>query len=64
MRKRKFKLVAHIPHGSGDAEWRIMLGRKVVAIIDPDMTMLHPELFAERVTDILNYEVDLNAWRP
>ena len=30
-------VVAHIPHGSGDAEWRLVHGDTVLAIVDPDM---------------------------
>ncbi|MCW5697351.1 MAG: hypothetical protein KIS96_11550 [Bauldia sp.] len=36
----------HIPHGSGDAEFRIVDGERVIAIIDPDMA------FHDRAEDL------------
>lgn len=50
-----FEVIAHIPHGSGDAEYRIMQGRRFIAIVDPDMTLKNPAKLAQRIADALNY---------
>lgn len=42
----KFYVEPHIPHGSGDAEYRIkmdVLPHLVIAIVDPDMEMSDPD---------------------
>lgn len=39
---------AHIPHGSGDAEWRVIDAQgNVVAIVDPNMLCDNETTFAE-----------------
>ncbi|MDE2020977.1 MAG: hypothetical protein KGJ13_11625 [Patescibacteria group bacterium] len=47
---------AHIPHGSGDAEWRIESedGTVLVAVIDPEMEMVDPESVAHQIAASIN----------
>lgn len=52
--KTRFKVEAHIPHGSSDAEWRIMMGKIVVAVIDPHMDMDEPGIVADRIAEAMN----------
>lgn len=56
--KTRFKVEAHIPRGSGDAEWRIMHGKTVVAIIDPNMDMDEPGIVADRIAEAMNVNPD------
>ena len=66
--KTRFYAEAHIPHGSGDAEYRIMagVGRSLgslrneicVAIIDPSAVLDDPAEIAERIADLLNSHAD------
>lgn len=54
--KTKFYVEAHIPRGSGDAEYRIMLeGTKhVIAVVDPNMDLDEPATVALRIVEAMN----------
>jgi hypothetical protein len=47
---------AHVPRGSGDAEYRIESkdGAVLVAVIDPEMAMIDAAAIAERIADAIN----------
>lgn len=47
---------AHIPRGSGDAEYRIESqdGTLLVAIVDPEMAMVNPADVAEKIAAGIN----------
>lgn len=45
---------AHIPRGSGDAEYHIMLGRHVIAIVDPHGEADDPAELAEYIAQSMN----------
>jgi hypothetical protein len=57
----KFKVVADIPHGSGDAEWRIVRDKALIAIVDPQMTHREPRMLAYRLADALNRKAPTHA---
>ena len=54
--KTRFYVEAHIPRGSGDAEYRIIHPGTglVVAIVDPNMNFDDPATLADRICDALN----------
>jgi hypothetical protein len=57
--KTHFEVIAHIPHGSGDAEWRIVLSDRhdmVLAIIDPDMELTDAGEVAQAICDAMNID--------
>lgn len=58
--KTKFYVAPHIPRGSGDAEYRIMMegNSAVVATVDPSMTMDEPAELAQRIVDAMNLNPD------
>ena len=66
--KTRFYAEAHIPRGSGDAEYRIMAGVGLslnslrneicVAIIDPAAVLDDPCAVAEAIADALNNHAD------
>jgi len=45
---------AHIPHGSGDAEWRVTAGSDLIAIVDPKMVIGDPESHARLIAQAPN----------
>ena len=56
--KTRFVAEAHIPHGSGDAEYLIIevTTGAVVALVDPHMLLDDPLKVAEKMADLLNIE--------
>lgn len=56
--KTRFHVDAHIPHGSGDAEYRIvhMQSGEVVATIDPHGVFTDPSELAHRIADAMNLD--------
>lgn len=40
---------AHIPHGSADAQWRVVAGADLIATVDPEMVMGDPESHARLI---------------
>jgi len=55
--KTRFRAVAHIPRGSGDAEYHIVTSEgTVVAIIDPNMAFDDPADLAERIAEAMNVD--------
>jgi hypothetical protein len=58
----RYVVSPHIPHGSGDAEYRIlaMPSRIPVAVIDPEMVLDDPSEVADRICALLNgLDVDI-----
>lgn len=52
--KTRFEVRAHIPRGSGDAEYRIMSGDAIIATVDPMMELTDPAEVAQRIVDAMN----------
>lgn len=55
--KTRFSVEAHIPHGSGDAEYRIVdRDGNVFAVVDPHMTFDDPSELADKIVAAMNVE--------
>lgn len=54
MANNRYTVAAHIPRGSGDAEWRVMRGKHIAATVDPAMAACDPEHDARRIAACLN----------
>lgn len=62
MSKTTFHVDAHIPHGSGDAEWRIVGPNGVVfAIVDPHMEIADPSEVAHAICEAMRAHADTIA---
>lgn len=59
--RTKFYVESHIPHGSGDAEYRIMNAGEVLAIVDPNMVYADSGELADRICKALNENADAIA---
>ncbi len=51
----QWEVNAHIPHGSGDAEWQIINKetKQIIAIVDPHMEADNPEELADFIVQTM-----------